>query len=85
MTNDSITLVPRYALAVGTAIALGLVGAQPALAQFRSALDVSTRSARPGLRGKERIVAENHVPPSTRGRVRKQTARVQAKRDSRPK
>jgi hypothetical protein len=48
MTNDSITLVPRYALAVGTAIALGLVGAQPAVAQFRSALDVSTRSARPG-------------------------------------
>ena len=44
-----------------------------------------TRSARPGLRGKERIVAENHVPRSTRGRVRKQTARVQAKRDSRPK
>jgi hypothetical protein len=43
------------------------------------------RTARGGLRGKERIVVENHVPRSTRGRVRKQTAKVQAKRDSRPR
>lgn len=42
-------------------------------------------AARSGRGGKERIVVENHVPPSARGRVRKQTARVQAKRDSRPK
>jgi hypothetical protein len=42
------------------------------------------RPARAGLRGKERIVVENHVPRSTRGRVRKQMATVQAKRDSRP-
>jgi hypothetical protein len=38
-----------------------------------------------GLRGKERVVVENHVPPSTRGRVRKQTAKVQARRDARPR
>jgi hypothetical protein len=44
-----------------------------------------TRTARAGLRGKERIVVENHVPRSARGRVRKQTAKVQAKRDSRPR
>jgi hypothetical protein len=44
-----------------------------------------TRGARAGLRGRKRIVVENHVPRSTRGRVRKQTAKVQAKRDSRPK
>lgn len=43
------------------------------------------RTARAGLRGKQRVVVENHVPPSARGRVRKQTARVQAKRDSRPR
>lgn len=44
-----------------------------------------TRAAPTGSRGKERIVVEDHVPRSTRGRVRKQTAKVQAKRDSRPK
>ncbi len=44
-----------------------------------------TRTTRAGLRGKERIVVEDHVPRSTRGRVRKQTAKVQAKRDSRPR
>jgi hypothetical protein len=44
-----------------------------------------TRTARTGLRGKERIVVETHVPRSARGRVRKQTAKVQAKRDSRPR
>lgn len=43
------------------------------------------RAAGAGLRGKKRIVVENHVPKSARGRVRKQTAKVQAKRDSRPK
>jgi hypothetical protein len=45
----------------------------------------STRAAPAGRRGKERIVVEDHVPRSARGRVRKQTARVQAKRDSRPR
>lgn len=44
-----------------------------------------TRAARAGRGGKARTVVENHVPASARGRVRKQTARVQAKRDSRPK
>lgn len=43
------------------------------------------RAASSGIRGKARIVVENHVPRSTRGRVRKQTAKVQAKRDSRPR
>jgi hypothetical protein len=43
------------------------------------------RAARSGARGTARVVVENHVPQSTRGRVRKQTAKVQAKRDSRPK
>lgn len=45
----------------------------------------SSPGGRAARAGKERIVVENHVPPSARGRVRKQTARVQAKRDSRPK
>lgn len=36
-----------------------------------------------GVRGKARVAVENHVPASTRGRVRKQNARVQAKRDAR--
>jgi hypothetical protein len=48
MTNDSITHASRLAVALGTAIALGLGASQPARAQFRSALDVSSRSARPG-------------------------------------
>jgi len=43
------------------------------------------RAPHAGLRGKERIVVEDHVPRSTRGRVRKQTAKVQAKRDARPR
>lgn len=43
------------------------------------------RSANAGLRGKARITVKDHVPPSTRGRVRKQVARVQAKRDARPR
>lgn len=42
------------------------------------------RAEASGARGKARIVVENHVPRSTRGRVRKQMAKVQAKRDSRP-
>jgi hypothetical protein len=42
-------------------------------------------SASKGLRGKARITVENHVPKSTRGRVRKQVARAQAKRDARPR
>jgi hypothetical protein len=50
----------------------------------RAAAPSSPRSANTGLRGKARVVVENHVPKSTRGRVRKQVARVQAKRDSRP-
>jgi len=44
----------------------------------------STRRANKGLRGKARIEVESHVPPSVRGSVRKQVARAQAKRDSRP-
>ena len=35
------------------------------------------------VRGKARVIVENHVPASVRGSVRKQNARVQAKRDSR--
>ena len=66
-----------------------VASAKKALAQKqeakRAAPKRSTRSANTGLRGKARVVVESHVPPSTRGRVRKQTARVQAKRDARPK
>jgi hypothetical protein len=51
----------------------------------RTAAPSSTRSANTGLRGKARITVQDHVPPSTRGRVRKQVARVQAKRDARPR
>ena len=50
----------------------------------RAAAPSSPPSATAGLRGKARIVVENHVPKSARGRVRKQVARAQAKRDSRP-
>jgi hypothetical protein len=50
----------------------------------RAASRPSTRSANAGLRGKARITVESHVPRSTRGRVRKQVARAQAKRDARP-
>ena len=35
------------------------------------------------IRGKARVIVENHVPASVRGSVRKQNARVQAKRDAR--
>lgn len=45
----------------------------------------STSSASTGLRGKARVTVKRHVPPSTRGRVRKQVARAQAKRDARPR
>jgi hypothetical protein len=42
-----------------------------------------TRGPAKVSRGKARVIVENHVPPSVRGSVRKQNARVQAKRDSR--
>jgi hypothetical protein len=45
----------------------------------------TTPSAGTGARGKARITVKDHVPRSTRGRVRKQVARVQAKRDARPR
>lgn len=65
-----------------------VASAKKALAQKKAARPAakpaSPRSASKGLRGKARIVVENHVPKSTRGRVRKQVARAQAKRDSRP-
>jgi hypothetical protein len=51
----------------------------------RAAAPSTTRSANAGLRGKARVTAQNHVPRSTRGRVRKQVARAQAKRDARPR
>ena len=35
------------------------------------------------VRGKGRVLVENHVPGSVRGSVRKQVARAQAKRDAR--
>jgi hypothetical protein len=50
-----------------------------------AAVPASGRSAGKGLRGKARVTVENHVPKSTRGRVRKQVARAQAKRDARPR
>lgn len=69
-----------------------VASAKKALAQKQKAGRTATkkpasrkRAAGAGLRGKERVVVENHVPRSTRGRVRKQTAKVQAKRDSRPR
>jgi hypothetical protein len=45
----------------------------------------ASRSASTGTRGKARITVKDHVPRSTRGRVRKQVARAQAKRDARPR
>jgi len=63
------------------ALALKQKAARPAPKKAAS----SKRASGAGLRGKERIVVESHVPRSARGRVRKQTARVQAKRDSRPR
>lgn len=51
----------------------------------RAASPSRTRSASTGLRGKARVTVKDHVPRSTRGRVRKQVARAQAKRDARPR
>jgi len=51
----------------------------------RAAPTSTARSANTGLHGKQRIIAETHVPRSARGRVRKQVARAQAKRDARPR
>jgi hypothetical protein len=51
----------------------------------RAATPSSLPSADTGLRGKARVTVKSHVPPSTRGRVRKQVARAQAKRDARPR
>jgi hypothetical protein len=51
----------------------------------RAATPSSTRSANAGLRGKKRVIVKSHVPASTRGRVRKQVAKAQAKRDARPR
>jgi hypothetical protein len=49
MSNDSISAVYRHTLAIGTTLALGLVAASTARAQFASAIDLSSRTARPGL------------------------------------
>lgn len=51
----------------------------------RTSVPSSAPSADTGLRGKARIAVQSHVPPSARGRVRKQVARAQAKRDARPR
>jgi hypothetical protein len=51
----------------------------------RAATPSTKRSANTGLRGRARITVQDHVPRSTRGRVRKQVARAQAKRDARPR
>jgi hypothetical protein len=51
----------------------------------RAAAPSNEGAANTGLRGKARVAVENHVPKSTRGRVRKQVARAQAKRDARPR
>jgi hypothetical protein len=65
-----------------------VASAKKALAQKQEAKRAvpkrSARSANTGLRGKERVIVKSHVPPSARGRVRKQVARAQAKRDARP-
>jgi len=45
----------------------------------------TSRRASTGTRGKARLTVKDHVPRSTRGRVRKQVARAQAKRDARPR
>lgn len=68
-----------------------VASAKKALAQKREAkapakgktAPKTARGARAGLRGKARVEVENHVPASVRGSVRKQNARVQAKRDAR--
>lgn len=66
-----------------------VASAKKALALKQKATRVAppsgARSANAGLRGKERVTVEIHVPPSARGRVRKQVAKAQARRDSRPR
>jgi hypothetical protein len=65
-----------------------VASAKKALATKRAAKRTAPsggRSANTGLRGKARVAVQDHVPRSTRGRVRKQVARVQAKRDARPR
>ena len=47
MTNESTRLLYRRTFALATTLAT--VAATPALAQFRTAIDLSSRSARPGL------------------------------------
>lgn len=53
--------------------------AKPAGAKAKTA----SKTAKGGVRGKARVIVENHVPASVRGSVRKQNARVQARRDAR--
>jgi len=53
--------------------------AKPARAKAKTV----SKTAKRGLRGKARVAVENHVPASVRGSVRKQNARVQARRDAR--
>ena len=53
--------------------------AKPARAKAKTA----PKTTKGGSRGKARVVVENHVPASVRGSVRKQNARVQAKRYAR--
>ena len=66
------------------------------IASARKALALKQKAGRPtspsttpgagtGARGKARLTVKDHVPRSTRGRVRKQVARAQAKRDARPR
>ena len=66
-----------------------VASAKKALALKQKAGGAAAPSTGPGagkgLRGKARVTVENHVPKSTRGRVRKQVARAQAKRDARPR
>jgi hypothetical protein len=65
-----------------------VASAKKALAQKQQAKApakgrTAAKTPKGGLRGKARIAVERHVPGSVRGSVRKQTARVQAKRDAR--
>ena len=48
MTNDSITLGYRRTATVAAFAAAGILGASSASAQFRSAIDLASRSAQPG-------------------------------------
>jgi hypothetical protein len=88
------TALPRLPAAAqrrrrGNAKASLVASAKKALAMKREADGGAPASrkgrASTGLAGKARITVESHVPRSTRGRVRKQVARAQAKRDSRPR